>query len=238
MNSMDSELGTANSPKYSIFSRSMAVSLGTGAILFTATVLAMFAFADTIVGELTLAMYSFLPILGVAIIGIGLYLGRYLGMSGFIDGNMSTAALGAGITVLTYGAFGGAVLTPYDPNLYIPATLAAAGITTLISLVAGTYVYSTNKSFEHWAKYSGGAFLVGIGAILFGSFIPGAAGGLFLLVGFVAFMIGFLFDLVYEIWHMSSNSRTPLANGFGLYIAFTGIFVHILQLVLRAYAES
>lgn len=236
--SSNSEFATKESPKYSVMSSDMGTSLSVATALFAATVATMFVFADTVVGELVLAMYSWYPIVGVAVMGVGLVAGRHFGMTGFTSDDTALSVAGCGITILTYGAFGGSVLTPYDPSLYIPATLIAAAITLAIALVAGAYVYTRDQSFAHWSKYSMFFFLGGLGAIFIGSFVPGSIGALLLLGGFLCFLIGFTVDLVYEIWHMSSANRTPTANGFGLYIAFTGIFVHILQLVLRAMADK
>lgn len=232
-----SEYATRESPSYGLLSGETASALSIGAVLFVTTVGAMIMFADTIIGELVLTAYNFHPLIGVAIIGLGLGLGRKYGMKGLIEDNTSVGLLGIGVTILTYGAFGGAVLTPYEPSSYVPAILVASAVTTVISLGAGAYVMSHDRSFEHWKRYSSYAFLFGIGGILVGSFIPGSIGSLLLIGGFVAFVVGFFADLVYEIWVMVSARRKPFVNGFALYIAFTGIFVHILQIALEAVSE-
>lgn len=53
----------------------------------------------------------------------------------------------------------------------------------------------------------------------------------------IYYTVGGVDDLVYEIWEMVSARRKPFVNGFALYIAFTGIFVHILQIALEAVSE-
>lgn len=235
--SSNSKFATRESPDYQIVSRDMSVSLATAGGLFAITVASMLLFADTVVGSSVLALYEFLPIAGVIIVGLGLTVGRHLGMDGFMGGNMLGGVAGTAITVFTYGAFGGAILTPYDMSIYGPAILVASGITVAISLVAGAWVLNSDRSFDGWDQKAGGAFIGGIVAVLVGSFLPGAIGGILMVLGFGLFIIGFTIDLVYEIWSMSSGRRNAMANGFGIYIAFTGIFVHILQMVLESMSD-
>lgn len=222
---------TPSTPSYTAASGEMATAIGTGAVLQLLTVLLMVLLADTAVAEAVLGLFQ-TPILGVIVLGAGLSVGRYVGMRGFGDGNLAVAAVGAGVSVLTYGVFGGAILTPYAPAAYVPAIAVAGAITVAIAAVAGAYVYSTDADLSHWAKYSTGLFLVGLLGAGVGTFVQPV-----LLVAFLCFLLGFLADLVYEIYRTSNRERTPLANGFGLYIAFAGVFVHVLQLVLAMLAN-
>ena len=98
----------------------------------------------------------------------------------------------------------------------------------------GTYVYArSDTDFDHYGKIATGAFLVGLVAILAGSFIP-----IVLLVGFVAIFLGFVFRLGYEMWEIRENHGLNTAmQAIGLYVAVAGVFVHILQLVVRALAR-
>lgn len=222
---------TPSAPSYTAASGEMATAIGTGAVLQVLTVLLMVLLADTAVAEAVLGLFQ-TPILGVIVLGAGLTVGRYVGMRGFRDGNLAVAAVGAGVSVLTYGVFGGAILTPYAPAAYVPALAVAGVITVAIAAVAGAYVYSTDADLSHWAKYSTGLFLVGLLGAGVGTFVQPV-----LLVAFLCFLLGFLADLVYEIYRTSNRERTPLANGFGLFIAFAGVFVHVLQLVLAMLAN-
>lgn len=228
------EYVTRESPSYGLFSKDIAKSLLTGASLFIVTVASMILMADTAVGSLVLRLYSGFPIIGVLVIGAGLTVGRTLGMNGLMEDNDVLGVIGIAITVLTYGALGSAVLTPFSVLNYLPAIILSSGITTLISIIAGAYVLSRDKSFNSWKTYSSVAFGLGIALVAIGSLLLPSL----LFVGFVLFVIGFFCDLVYEIWEMTSNQRSPIVNGFGLYIAFTGIFVHILQIVLEVLSES
>lgn len=222
---------TPSSPSYATASSEMATAVGTAAVLQVLTILAMVAFADTALAEIVRGLFG-TPILGVIVIGAGLTAGRYVGMRGFGNGNLPLAAVGAGLSVLVYGVFGAAILTPNSSASYVPVLAVTAVITVAIAAVAGAYVYSTDSDLGHWAKYSTGLFLAGIAAAVVGTFYTPA-----LLLAFVCFLLGFVADLVYEIYRTSNRDRSPLANGFGLYIAFAGVFVHILQLVVRMFAD-
>lgn len=235
--SSNSKFATRESPEYGIVSRDMTVSLATAGGLFTATVASMLLFADTVFGSTVLALYESLPLVGVIIVGIGLTVGRHLGMDGFMGDNIVEGVFGTVITVFTYGLFGGAILTPYDMSTYGPAILVASGITVAMSVVAGAWVLNSDRSFDGWDEKSGVVFFGGIVAVFLGSFLPGSIGGILVLLAFALFTIGFIIDLVYEIWSMSSGRRNAIVNGFGIYIAFTGIFVHILQMVLELMSD-
>lgn len=227
--------GTDTSPAYRTVSGELATALGTAAVLMALTIAAMVLLANSRAAGLLGSLFR-TPILGVVVVGAGLTAGRYLGMRGLGNGNLAVAGVGAALSVGTYGLLGGAILSGYARAVSQTAVTIALAITTLIALVAAAVVYTTDRSFESWGRYSAGFFLVGLGAVFLGSFL-GGVGDLLLLVGFGAFMLGFVVDLVYEIWHTSSRNRTPLANGFGIYVAFAGVFVHVLQLVMR-YATS
>lgn len=223
--------GASPTPSYATVSGEMGTAIGTAAVLQVLTVLAMVLFADTVVASALQRLFQ-TPILGVVVLGVGLTAGRYLGMKGLGENSLGLAAVGASISVLTYGAFGGAILTPYAPASYVPALAVAGVVTVAIAAVAGAYVYSTDADLSHWAKYSTGLFLVGL--------VAAGVGTLFepvLLLAFVCFLLGFLADLVYEIYRTGNRDRSPLANGFGLYVAFAGVFVHVLQLVIRTIGE-
>ncbi len=99
--------------------------------------------------------------------------------------------------------------------------------------MAAAYVYSTDKNLEHWAKYSLACFIGGFAILVVVIFVPELV-----VVAFGLFLLGFLCGLVYEIWMTSNRNRSAAANGLALYIAFAGVFVHILQLVLRALSDS
>ena len=219
------------SPSYGLMSGSLRVTLLVGASLMGVTVAGMLLIADTELAQIGSLLFTF-PIVGVVVFGALITVGRYLGLRGIGTDSYPTAAVGVAVSVFAYSWFGGVVLTPFSRSLYLPAVAAAGAITVAITVAAGAYVYSTDKNLEQWAKYSAVFFLTGLGAVFVGSFFEPV-----LFVGFVLFLLGFLCDLVYEIWMTSNRNRSPVANGLALYIAFAGVFVHVLQLVLRALAR-
>jgi len=207
------------------------VTLSVGAFLMAVTVAGMLLVADTEIARVGSLLFA-IPVVGAVVFGALITVGRYLGLRGIGKDSYPIAVVGIAVSVFAYSWFGGAVLTPFPRSLYLPAVAATGAITIAITAVAGAYVYSTDENLEQWAKYSAVFFLTGLGAILVGSFFEPVV-----LVGFVLVLLGFLCDLVYEIWMTSNENRSPVANGIALYIAFAGVFVHILQIVLRILAS-
>jgi FtsH-binding integral membrane protein len=193
------------------------------------TIGGMLAVANTPIAEAVLWLYDFGLILGVLVFGGLLGLGRKYGLKGISTDDTSLAILGSGVSVLTYALFGGAILTQYATDTYFEAILLALGVTVGITILASLYVIYTSRNLQFVERYSGYSFLVGILFALIGTFLPVVS-----IVAFVFFLLGFLLDLVFEIWMYTDNQRTPVANGFGIYIAFAGVFVHILQIALRS----
>lgn len=219
---------TDSAPDYPFFGRDIWTSIFVATTLMIVTIIGILIFADTIFAHAVLWLYSAWAFLGVVVIGAGITIGRWIGIKGMSGERYRLAVVGSLISVFTYSVFGGAVITPYNPDLYIPAIVITGGITILITIIAAIYVFRTDRNLQFIARYSGASFMVGLVAILFGTFVQPL-----LILGFALFLLGFLLDLVYEIWMITDGNRTPIANGFGLYIAFAGVFVHILQLVLR-----
>jgi len=236
MKASNTSLGTNESPNYGV--SDTVTSLSIGGILFALTVGSMLVFADTVVGEIVIALYGFLPIIGMLAVGGVLTLGYYVTTKGLKNDSNATALVGTLITVFAYGAFGAGILSPYAPSIYNQAILVAGGGTCLIGLIAAAVVYSTDKSFRSWGEKSGKTFMLAIITVGLGSIIPGSIGALIVVVCFVRVVIGFVIDLVYEIWQVASGNRTPIENGFGLYVAFTGVFVHLLQIALEAMGDQ
>ena len=93
-------------------------------------------------------------------------------------------------------------------------------------------VFWTGRDFSSFQTYSMYAF----GAALLMGFI-GSFSGIFALITFGLVLIGFILDLIYEIWSMKKHPGNVYMNGMGIYIAFMGVFVQILQIVARSYLE-
>ena len=76
------------------------------------------------------------------------------------------------------------------------------------------------------------AFLAGLGGLLLASFVP--------VVGLLAFALifgGFLLRLGHEMWQVRESRGRPAMQSVGLYVAVAGVFVHVLQIVIRMLAE-
>ena len=78
------------------------------------------------------------------------------------------------------------------------------------------------------------AFVVGAVLVLVGTFVTPV-----LLGGFLFVFAGFTLRLGYEIWKVRDrySADRSLIHALGIYVAFTGVFVHVLQLVVRLFAE-
>ncbi|QGA80068.1 hypothetical protein [Candidatus Nanohalobium constans] len=203
--------------------KSIGVSLG----LILANILIMAAVAVSPLSNLTDIIFS-IPIVGMIIFGAGLMAGRYLARKGIKADNTGLALSGVGLLEITYGIFGGGILSLIPPNAFPLALGLTAIITTFIALLAALLVYGTGKNFRTWGRYSNYLFLGAFGTGLIGSAFPPL-----LLLTFILVLIGFIVYLVYEIWRMKQRPGRTLMNGIGIYIAYMGVFVEILQLVIR-----
>lgn len=223
---------TRDSPKYDLKDKGLYATLSLGATMMALTIGGMLLFADTVLGELMQTLYTY-PIVGVAVFGALLTAGRHFGIKGVKENSTPKAVGGAVTLVLAYSWFGGGVLTSYDPSLYNSAIIITGAITIAITLIASAYVYSTDKDLSHWSRYSGYMFMGVIVTALIGTLFPPLT-----LLAFGLAILGFFADLVYEVWMTSRENRPAYANGIALYVAFAGVFVHILQLVLEVLASE
>lgn len=222
-------------PSYGLFSRDMGVTVSVAAVLMSVTIILMLLISQTPLASLGLALYDIFPLLGVAVFGIFISLGRHFGMKGLLKNDLYVALAGISLSVFGYGWFGGAVLSPFETQIYVPAIVIAGVITIGLTLIATIVIFGTDYNFSWTGRASAVSFGIGIVLVLIVSFISAP---ILALIGFGFFLLGFLFDLVYEIYLTSTGARTPVANGLGVYIAFAGVFVHILQIVLRALARD
>jgi len=218
-------------PNYDLTDKGLVTSLSVGAGLMVATIGMMILTADTALGGLVTKIYS-IPILGIILFGGLISVGRYLGLKGVRDDESVMAVIGSALLVFAYGCFGGGILHLYSADLYASAIAVTGGITIAITLVAATVVYYTDRNFEKCAQYSGYCFIGAIVTGLVGTLVP-----LILILAFGLALLGFLLDLVYEIWMTSNQNRPAYANGIGLYVAFAGVFVHVLQIVLMVMSD-
>ena len=177
-------------------------------------------------------IWSYL-IVGVIFYGLILSLGAYLAKRGIRNDNNPLALFGTVLLQLGYGTFGASILQSAGASSQIVILGVTALITTSIAILSAIYVYWTDRNLEFTGKYSNYAFLGVLGFAFLGTFIPAVS-----LFAFILALAGFLLYLVYEIWEMKSNTKDYKLAGIGIYIAYAGVFIHVMQLVARYYIEE
>lgn len=204
------------------------------AILVGVNVLLMFLVAQTPLAAVNDLLFA-VPILGLVVFGAALTGGNVLAERGLERGQMAMAGVGVLLLQGAYGLFGGGVLSRVaagSRGLVLAVTLV---VTVAMTVAVAAYVYLRDENFDHWSRWSLGAFVVGAVLVLVGSFLTELA----LLGGFLFIFLGFVLRLGYEIWHVraSYDPNRSLVHALGIYVAFTGVFVHVLQIVARMMAD-
>jgi len=201
-----------------------SIGISTGLILANIALMAIIAL--TPLSQITDILFS-IPIIGMIIFGAGLTGGKWLARKGIRRNNTSTATKGTGLLQITYGIFGGGILAQVPANAFPLVLGITAIITTGIAVLAAVLVYGTGKRFKAWERYSNYLFMAALGTGMIGTLFPPL-----LLVTFILVLVGFMVYLVFEIWRMKQRPRRTLLNRIGIYIAYMGVFVQILQILL------
>lgn len=203
------------------------------AALVALNVLLMFLVARTPLAGLTDLLFSS-PIVGLVVFGAALTGGNYLAERGLERGGMATAGVGVLLLQGAYGVFGGGILATVSSGARGAVLGVALVVTVAMTVGVAGYVYLRDRDFDHWNTWSLGAFVVGAVLVLVGTFVP-----LVLVGGFLFIFVGFTLRLGYEIWHVraSYDPDRSLIHALGIYVAFTGVFVHVLQIVARMMAD-
>jgi len=172
------------------------------------------------------------PILGLLVYGAALTGGNILAERGLEAGSMGAASVGIVLLQGAYALFGGGILARIAVDVRGIALAVTLAVTLTITIGIAGYVYLRDKQFDHWSKYSFGAFILGAVFVAVGSAIPAV-----LIGGFVFIFLGFALRLGHEIWHVkaSYDPTRSLLHALGIYVAFTGVFVHVLQIVARQF---
>jgi len=210
-------------------------SIGVSAGLVLANIALIWILLFTPLSAINRLVFDYL-IVGMIFYGIMLTAGSYLGKQGIKNRNYTKAITGAALLQLGYGMFGAGLLSllgTTETSIIGLVFGITAAVTLSIAILAGLVVYGTGKSFRKWDKYSTYCFLAALGAGFIGSF-----SGIFGLLTFVLVLLGFLLELVYEIWHMKINPEEFYLNGLGIYIAFMGVFVQILRIVIEMFLRE
>lgn len=206
------------------------IGIASGLVALNVALMSLIAF--TPLAGVMEYVFSYM-ILGVLFFGALLTGGVWIAKSGIRNNDKTKSGIGVGILQAAYGLFGGGVLSIAPADL-MPAIIGTTFVVTLgLTVASAALVYFSGRDFSNWRRYSNYLFLGVIGLALFGTFIPG-----FGIIAFFLALAGFLTYLIYEIYVLREQQASPLMNGLGIYVAFMGVFIQILQMVLRYYLEE
>jgi hypothetical protein len=214
---------------YGTGTRNLNQIAGIATGLVAVNILLMLVLSYTPVADIGLLLFSnyFVGIATfVATVGGGFWISN----TGIERGNMGISGVGVTLIQVGYALLGSAILVVAPTGIRVPAIGISTVLTAALTAAVAVGVFKTSRSFERFQFYSRGVFVGGfvVGAI--GFFVTPA---LMLLAG-VLFFLGFVLDLIYEIWAVRENKyASTLRNAIGIYVAVMGVFIHILQLVLR-----
>jgi len=204
-------------------------SIKYGIILVLINIFLITILSQTPLSEILWILNGVNGLLVVIVYGILLTLGGRIAQAGILENDQGTALIGVAMLQFAYGTFGAAYLQGVALSIQAVLLAVTAVITTIIAVSAGVIIYKTQKDFSQFRKYSIISF---IGLIIFA--VIGAIFPPFFLLSFIAGFLGFLFLLIFQIWLLKvDQQRNPLLAGVGLYIAYMGLFIKILMLVLR-----
>lgn len=217
-----------------MFEKGQLKSLGVATGLIILNIAVMWIFAFTSLSKVNNLLFDTFFFLGVIVYGALLTGGVWLARRGVRNQDTSMALGGTSLIQLAYGMFGAGILTTLlSPGLQAVA-LGITGIaTTVIAVLSGLLVFGTGHDFSSWGKYANYIFLGVLGISFIGSF-----SGVFQLIAFLLALIGFIVYLIHQIYVTKTRPGKPFLNGIGLYAAFMGVFVEILQIVVHMLKEE
>jgi len=200
--------------------------------LMALNVLLMYVAAATPLAAVNRIVFS-IPIVGALVYGALITGGQMIAERGFENDSMGMAMAGVVVLEVAFAAFGGGILSFLSEGVRVTALAITGVVVVAMTALIGTYVYlRSGTQFDHYGRWATYAFLAGLGAVLLSSFLP--------IVGVVAFALiftGFLLRLGYEMWQIRESRGRPAMQSVGLYVAVAGVFVHVLQMVVRSLAE-
>jgi hypothetical protein len=217
-----------------MFQKGQLKSLAVATALIVLNIAVMWIFAFTDLAAINNLLFGSFFLLGVLVYGAMLTGGVHLAKKGVRNQNSSLAIGGTSLIQLAYGTFGAGILSVFiSPQLQLIALAITGAVTTAIAVLSGLLVFGTNHDFSGWGRYANYIFLGVLGVSFIGSFSPTLT-----ILAFGLALIGFVVYLIHEIYVTKTRPETPFLNGIGLYTAYMGVFVEILQLVVRMLAEE
>ena len=211
-----------------MFKEGQLKSLGIATALIILNIALMWVFAFTPLSALNDILFDVF-IVGVIVYGAMLTIGLWLAKKGIRNKNNGQAIGGTALIQIAYGLFGAGILSMVlAPSTQAIALAITGVITTVIAIFSGLLVFGSSHDFSSWGKYANYIFLGVLGISLVGSF-----SAQFVILAFFLALIGFIVYLIHQIYVTKTRPNTPFLNGIGLYTAYMGVFVEILQLVIR-----
>ncbi|SEW15393.1 hypothetical protein [Natrinema salifodinae] len=225
------ETGRETERGFGLSSRDARV-IGGASLLMAINVAVMYALVVTPLATVNEYLFRF-PIVGAIAYGVAIMAGQRIAERGVTGGDLGIAFVGMVVLQLAFGIFGAGVLR-FAPRAAQPTILGlTAVVVAVLTALITAYVYARSTTFEHWGSYANYAFIGGLVAILVGTFYAPV-----LLAGFALIFLGFLLRLGWEIWKVRDERTASVAlQTIGVYIAVAGVFVHVLQLVMRYLAS-
>jgi hypothetical protein len=216
-----------------MFQEGQLKSLGVATGLIVLNIAIMWVFAFTPVSAVNNLLFDTFFLLGVVVYGAMLTGGVWLAKKGVRNNETGMALGGTGLIQAAYGMFGAGIIGFLPVELQAAALGITGVITTVIAVLSGLLVFGTGHDFSSWGKYANYIFLGVVGIALIGSF-----SGIFQIISFFLALIGFIVYLIHQIYMTKTRPGTPFLNGIGLYTAYMGVFVEILQIVVQMLAEE
>lgn len=216
-----------------MFQQGEIKSLGVATGLIILNIAVMWIFAFTPLATINNLLFDTFFLLGVIVYGVLLTGGLYIAKKGIRSDNTTLAISGTSLIQLAYGIFGAGILGLVTPSIQGLAIAITGVISVIIAILAGLLVYGTGHDFSSWGRYANYIFLGVMGFSLIGSFSPAV-----IIFAFTLALIGFIVYLIHEIYMVKTRPGKPFLNGIGVYTAFMGVFVEILQIVIHLLAEE
>ena len=197
-------------------------------------IILLFAFALTPLALVNDYLFS-IPIVGILVYGALLTGGELLAEKAVREGDSGLALIGVGLLQFGFATFGAGVIAILPVDLQLVALGITAAITFALTAVVAAFVYwRSETSFEQWSMYANVLF---IGVTILG-FVGSFATPLLVLT-FLCFLLGFFCRLTWEVWRVRERGDLPVnLHAIGVYVSMMGVFVHILQLVVRLLARE
>lgn len=207
-----------------------SIGLSIGLILINVALMGVLAYTPA---SMLLGLAFSVPIVGILIYGAMLTGGNYLAERGIKRDDIGLALLGAAVLQFAYATFGAGLIAGFTAGTQVVLLAVTAGVTTLIALLAGALVYGTDRDFSRWDSYASYLFIGVLVFGLLGTFLP-----MLLLLAFICALAGFIVYLVHEIYDMKSRPGKTYLNAVGIYVAYMGVFVQVLQIIISLLGEE